>query len=265
MGTILVDWLQAALRYAAPLLLVAVGEVFAERSGVINMGVEGIMLVGALAGVAGAYYLKSLVLAVLITIIVGALMGLVVSYLTVSRRTNQVVTGLMINMLCLGATDMLFSMMSETRTNRCETFPIIFPEFMQNIPVIGKILFCQPISTWIAFVLPIFAAYFMYKTRWGLNVRAVGDNPKAAATAGLDVIKIKYQTVILSGIFAALGGCALTLAEVGYFSAGGMANGRGFIVMAACVVGGVSLNGGIGKVGGIVSGVLIFTVIQYGL
>ena len=180
------------------------------------------MLVGALAGVAGAYYLKSLVLAVLITIIVGALMGLVVSYLTVSRRTNQVVTGLMINMLCLGATDMLFSMMSETRTNRCETFPIIFPEFMQNIPVIGKILFCQPISTWIAFVLPIFAAYFMYKTRWGLNVRAVGDNPKAAATAGLDVIKIKYQTVILSGIFAALGGCALTLAEVGYFSAGGM-------------------------------------------
>lgn len=238
MGTILVDWLQAALRYAAPLLLVAVGEVFAERSGVINMGVEGIMLVGALAGVAGAYYLKSLVLAVLITIIVGALMGLVVSYLTVSRRTNQVVTGLMINMLCLGSTDMLFSMMSETRTNRCETFPIIFPEFMQNIPVIGKILFCQPISTWIAFVLPIFAAYFMYKTRWGLNVRAVGDNPKAAATAGLDVIKIKYQTVILSGIFAALGGCALTLAEVGYFSAGGMANGRGFIVMAACVVGG---------------------------
>ena len=139
MGAILVDWLQAALRYAAPLLLVAVGEVFAERSGVINMGVEGIMLVGALAGVAGAYYLKSLVLAVLITIIVGALMGLVVSYLTVSRRTNQVVTGLMINMLCLGATDMLFSMMSETRTNRCETFPIIFPEFMQNIPVIGKI------------------------------------------------------------------------------------------------------------------------------
>lgn len=128
MGTILVDWLQAALRYAAPLLLVAVGEVFAERSGVINMGVEGIMLVGALAGVAGAYYLKSLVLAVLITIIVGALMGLVVSYLTVSRRTNQVVTGLMINMLCLGATDMLFSMMSETRTNRCETFPIIFPD-----------------------------------------------------------------------------------------------------------------------------------------
>jgi len=133
MGTILVDWLQAALRYAAPLLLVAVGEVFAERSGVINMGVEGIMLVGALAGVAGAYYLKSLVLAVLITIIVGALMGLVVSYLTVSRRTNQVVTGLMINMLCLGATDMLFSMMSDTH-QPLRDFPHHFPGIHAEYP-----------------------------------------------------------------------------------------------------------------------------------
>ena len=82
------------------------------------------------------------------------------------------------------------------------------------------------------------SAYILYKTRWGLNVRAVGDNPKAAATAGLSVIRLKYQTVILSGISAALGGCVLTLGEVGYFSAGGMAAGRGFIVMAACVVGG---------------------------
>ena len=78
----------------------------------------------------------------------------------------------------------------------------------------------------------------MYKTRWGLNVRAVGDNPKACATAGLNVIKIKYQTVILSGIMAALAGCALTLATSGYFAAGGMTNGRGFIVLAAVVVGG---------------------------
>jgi len=115
---------------------------------------------------------------------------------------------------------------------------VIFPEAMHDIPVLGPLLFSQPISTWIALILPFFAAIILYKTRWGLNVRAVGDNPQAAATAGLSVIKIKYQTVILSGIFAALGGCVLTLAEVGYFSAGGMAAGRGFIVMAACVVGG---------------------------
>ena len=224
---IIIDWLQAALRWAAPLIIVSIGEVYAERSGVINMGIEGIMLFGALIGVGASYYLDSLLLAVLFTILAGAVLGLAVAFLTVSRRTNQVVTGLMVNMVCLGATDMIFALMSETRQNRAMTFPAIFPESMHNIPVLGPLLFSQPISTWIALILPFIAAYILYKTRWGLNVRAIGDNPKAAATAGISVIKVKYQTVILSGIFAALGGCVLTLAEVGYFSAGGMAAGRG--------------------------------------
>ena len=236
--SVLVDWLQATLRWGAPLIIVAMGEVFAEKSGVINMGIEGIMLFGALFGIIGAYYFGSLGIAVLITIAIGIVWGVIVAFLTVTRRTNQVVTGLMINMICTGATDYLFSLMSETRQNRVATFPVIFPEVMQKIPIIGPIFFAQPVSTWIALIIPLFAGFIMYKTRWGLNVRAIGDNPKAGATTGLSVIRLKYQTVILSGIFAALGGCVLTLAEVGYFSAGGMANGRGFIVMAACVVGG---------------------------
>lgn len=235
---IILDWLQATLRWAAPLILVSIGEVYAERSGVINMGIEGIILCGALSGVAVGFYMNSLPLAVLVTIVLGAILGLAVAYLTVSRRTNQVVTGLMVNMLALGATDMIFSMLPEIQQSRTATFPAIFPVAMQKIPVIGPLLLSQPVSTWIALILPFLAGAVLYKTRWGMNVRAVGDNPKAAATAGLSVIKIKYQTVILSGIFAALGGCVLTLAEVGYFSAGGMAAGRGFIVMAACVVGG---------------------------
>lgn len=235
---IIVDWLQAALRWAAPLIIVSIGEVYSERSGVINMGIEGIMLFGALTGIAAGFYLDSLLLAVLITILVGLILGFAVAFLMVSRRTNQVVTGLMVNMVSLGATDMLFSMMSETRKARVATFPAIFPTSMGNIPFFGKLLFAQPVSTWIALILPLFAGYVLYKTRWGLNVRAVGDNPKAAATAGLSVIKIKYQTTVLSSVFAALGGCALSLAEVGYFSAGGMTAGRGFIVMAACVVAG---------------------------
>jgi len=235
---IIIDWLQATLRWAAPLLIVAIGEVYAERSGVINMGIEGIMLFGALTGIAAGFYLNSLVLAVICTILIGAVLGLIVAFLTVSRRTNQVVTGLMVNMISLGATDALFSLMSETRQSRVATFPTIFPASMQQIPIIGPLLFSQPVSTWVALILPFIAAHILYKTKWGLNVRAIGDNPKAAATAGLSVIKLKYQTVILSSIFAALGGCVLTLAEVGYFSTGGMAGGRGFIVMAACVVGG---------------------------
>ena len=234
----IIDWLQATLRWAAPLLIVSIGEVYSERSGVINMGIDGIMLCGALCGVAASFFTGSVFAAVIATALLGAIMGLAVAYLTVSRRTNQVVTGLMVNMLSLGATNMVFSMLSETRHTRVNTFPVIFPEVMQDLPVVGPIFFRQPISTWIALILPFVAAVILYTTRWGLTVRAVGDHPQAVATAGLSVIKIKYQAVILSGIFAALGGCVLTLGEVGYFASGGMTGGRGFIVMAAVVVGG---------------------------
>ena len=168
---IIIDWLQAALRWAAPLIIVSIGEVYSERSGVINMGIEGIMLFGALTGIAAGFYLNSLWLAVIITAIIGLILGFAVAYLIVSRRTNQVVTGLMINMVSLGATDMIFSMMSETRKARVATFPAIFPSSMTNIPVLGKLLFAQPISIWVALILPFFAAYVLYKTRWGLNVR----------------------------------------------------------------------------------------------
>ena len=99
-------------------------------------------------------------------------------------------------------------------------------------------IFRQPVSTWIALILPFIAAWVLYRTGWGLNIRAVGDNPQAAATAGLPVLRLKYQAVILSGIFAALGGAVLTLGEVGFFASGGMTSGRGFVVLAAVVVGG---------------------------
>ena len=161
-----------------------------------------------------------------------------VAFLTVSRRTNQVVTGLMINMLAIGATDLTFSLMAATRHKRATTFAALFPEAMQEIPFVGKVFFSQPFTTWFALFLAFVAAFVLYKTRWGLNVRAVGDNPQATTTTGLSVIKIKYQTVILSSVCAALAGCVLTLASSGYFAAGGMTGGRGFIVLAAVVVGG---------------------------
>jgi simple sugar transport system permease protein len=234
----IVGWLQATLRWGAPLIIVSIGEVYAERSGVINMGIEGIMLFGALAGVAVSFLTENVLLAALFSIILGAVFGLVVAYLTVSRRTNQVVTGLMLNLAALGGSNLLFALLSESRHQRVARFPILFPEAFHNIPILGPILFRQPVSTWIALILPFLAAYVLYRTDWGLNVRAVGENPQSAATAGLPVIKLKYQAVILSGIFAALGGCVLTLGEVGYFASGGMTAGRGFVVLAAVVVGG---------------------------
>ncbi len=234
----IIDWLQATLRWSAPLILVSIGEVLSERSGVINMGIEGIMLSGALCGIAISYLTGNVLAAVAVTMLLGAILGTVVAFLTVSRRTNQVVTGLMMNLLAMGGTNLIFALLSGSRQTRVTTFPVIFPEAWHSIPVVGPILFQQPVSTLVALLLPLFSSFVLYKTNWGLNVRAIGDNPQSAATAGISVIKIKYQTVILSGIFAALGGCALTLGEVGYFASGGMTAGRGFIVLAAVVVGG---------------------------
>ena len=235
---LIIDWLQASLRWGAPLILVSVGEVFSERSGVINLGIEGIMLSGALLGILISFFTGSVFLAVNGTIILGLLLGTAFAYLTVTRKTNHVVTGLMFNLAALGGTNLLFSMFSQTRSVRVATFPILFPESFAAIPIIGPVLFSQPVITWIALTLPFIAAWVLYRTTWGLNVRAVGENPKATATAGLPVIRLKYQAVILSGIFAALGGCALTLSEVGYFASGGMTAGRGFVVLAAVIVGG---------------------------
>lgn len=237
-SAMIINWLQATLSWSAPLIICAMGEIFAERSGVINMGIEGIMLFGALCGVAVSFYANSTAIAILASLVLGAILGLGVAFLTVSRRTNQVVTGLMVNMLATGATNLIFALMSETRHNRAQTFGALFPQSMQKIPVIGEIFFAQPFSTWIALAVPFVAAFVLYKSRWGLNVRAIGDNPKAGSTAGLNVIRVKYEAVILSGMMAALAGCVLTLATSGYFAAGGMTNGRGFIVLAAVVVGG---------------------------
>lgn len=234
----IISWLEASLRWGGPLILVSIGEVYAERSGVINVGIEGIMLCGALAGVAISFFTGNVLFAMIGTMIIGLVFGVAIAYLTVSRRTNQVVTGLMFNLAALGATNLLFALLSETRSVRVTTFPILFPPSFGNVPIIGPILFQQPVITWIALILPFIASWVLYRTAWGLNVRAVGDNPKAATTAGLPVIRLKYQAVILSGIFAALGGCALTLGEVGYFASGGMTAGRGFVVLAAVVVGG---------------------------
>jgi ABC-type uncharacterized transport system permease subunit len=234
----IIDWLQATLRWGGPLILLSIGEVYAERSGVINVGIEGIMLFGALLGVAISFFTGSVFMAVIATILLGILLGAAFAYLTVTRRTNQVVTGLMFNLAALGGTNLLFALIPETRSVRVATFPVPFPESFFNIPIIGPVLFKQPLITWIALILPFISAWVLYRTTWGLNVRAVGDNPQGAATAGLPVIRLKYQTVILSGIFAALGGCALTLGELGYFASGGMTGGRGFVVLAAVVVGG---------------------------
>jgi general nucleoside transport system permease protein len=230
------DILQATVRMAAPLMLVGIGGVFTERSGIYNIGMEGMMLTGALVATFGTDLTGSVWIGMVLAMLAGGLLAAIHAYLTVSRRADQIVSGAAMNLLAAGGTQLLFAQFFKGDRTRVELFPVIAPEALKGIPILGPILFSQSVIVWLAFLLPIVAAWVLYRTTWGLNLRACGEHPHAVATAGISVSSLKYAGVILSGVFAGLGGCALVLSSLGYF-APGMTNGRGFIVLAALVVG----------------------------
>ena len=232
------DWLAASIRLAAPLMLAGAGGLFTERVGIFNIGIEGAMLIGAMAAIWGSLVTGNIILATLFAMLIGGLVALVHAYLTITRRADQIVSGAAINLFALGITNLLNAPLYagfEYRP-RVEAFPIIAPEALQEIPFIGPILFAQPVIVWVAFAIPLVLAWVLYRTSWGLNIRAVGDHPHAVATAGISVVRLKYAGVIISGLFAGLGGAALALADIGLF-APNMTAGRGFAVLAAFVVG----------------------------
>jgi ABC-type uncharacterized transport system permease subunit len=235
---ILNDWLAASVRLAAPLVLVGVGGVFTERTGVFNIGMEGMMLAGAFFATAGTLLTGSVWIGTLVAMAVGGILAAVHAYLSVTRRANQIVSGAAINLLALGITNLLNPVLYKAYEYRprVELFPILAPESLQKLPFVGPILLSQPVIVWAAFVLPFAAAWILYHTTWGLSIRAVGDHPHAVASAGISVFRLKYIGVILSGIFSGLGGSALVLTQLGLF-APNMTAGRGFIVLAALVLG----------------------------
>ncbi len=232
------DWLAASIRLAAPLMLAGAGGLFTERTGIFNIGIEGMMLAGAMAAIWGSLVTGSILLATLLAMLVGGLLSLVHAYLTISRRADQIVSGAAINLFALGATNLLNTPLyaAYQYRPRVPLYPVVAPEALQKLPIIGPILFAQPVIVWVAFALPFALAWVLYRTSWGLNIRAVGDHPHAVATAGLSVIGLKYAGVITSGVSAGLGGAALALADLGLF-APNMTAGRGFVVLAAFVVG----------------------------
>ena len=230
------DWLDATVRCGAPLMLVGVGGVYVERTGVFNIGMEGMMLAGSLAAIAGSFFTGSTFVATICAMAAGGLLAVGHAYLTVTRRANQIISGLAINFLALGATNMLFARLFPTVKARVCLYPVLAPAWLHDIPFLGPAIFSQSVIVWIAFILPVPAAWVLYRTSLGLNIRAVGDHPHAVATAGPSVLRLKYIGVILSGLCAGLGGSALVLSELGYF-APNITAGRGFIVLAALVVG----------------------------
>ncbi|MEP0751687.1 ABC transporter permease [Trichocoleus sp. Lan] len=231
------DYLIASLRLSVPLAFAALGGLFSERSGVLNIGLEGMLLSGAFASAAGAFFTGNVWLGMLLAIVVGGLVGLLHAYLCVTLRVDQLVSGLAINLTAAGLTSfwsrVLFNSGQAQQLPGIQISGILG---LQNIPVIGNLLFNQDPLIYLLFLLVPLSTYLLFRTSLGLSLRAVGEYPRAADTAGVSVTKVRYIAVTLSGCLAGLGGAYLTLVHVRFFVED-MSAGRGFIALAALIFG----------------------------
>ncbi|HET8742799.1 MAG TPA: ABC transporter permease [Gaiella sp.] len=228
----------AMLRYATPLIFAAIGGMFSERSGVVNIGLEGMMLTGAFFGILAADKLDSWFLGLLLAIVSGGAMALLHAIWSVHLRADQIISGFAINFLALGLTGYLFIDIygQEGTPTDIPSIPAVHLSFIDGIPFFGDIFGNLNLMIWIALILIPLSWFVLFKTPLGLRVRAVGEHPRAADTVGIDVYAIRYGAVIASGMLAAAGGAFLSIGFVNSFNEN-MTAGRGFIALAAMIFG----------------------------
>ena len=230
------EFLSASMRIATPLLFAALGGLLSERAGTFAVGTEGMMLAGAFGAAVATLLLGSSNAGLMVSAASGAALGLVVGVATAKFHADQMVTGLAVNILAIGLTSFLLRGLfgGEAPVIQLPTLTALPVPYLADLPGIGAILFRQPALTYAAFALS-FAIYVFLKTRSGLTLRAVGENPEAAFAAGADPVRIRIAATVIGGALAGLGGAVLCL-QVGTFT-DGMTNGRGFIALAAIIVG----------------------------
>lgn len=237
-ASILISVAAATIRIATPLLLAALGELVAERSGVYNMGLEGMMLMGAFTGYLAAYESGSLWMGVAAAALTGALMALVFAVLVITLKVEQIVTGLAVNLLGAGlSTYWLRAAFANTaQTPTIPFFSNVPIPGLSDIPVLGTILFDQKALTYLAFLMAPVIWFFLYRTRYGLIVRCAGDNPKALDVKGVRVAPVQYAAVVFGGLMAGLGGAFLSVGSAARFVPD-MTNGRGWLAIIIVIAG----------------------------
>ncbi len=230
--------LAATLRFATPLAFAATGGVISERSGVVNIGLEGMMLVGAFFGIYVATETGSWALGILGAMLAGGLLASLHAIFTITLRADQIVSGFAMNFLALGLTGYLFrSIYGSAGTPEVPRIPAVtMPQFIRDLPLVGDVFGSLSVMTWLMFLLVFLTWIVLFKTPIGLRVRSVGEHPRAADTVGISVIRIRYSCVIVSGMLAALGGAYLSFGFGGSFNEG-MTSGRGYIALAAVILG----------------------------
>ena len=229
----------ATLRYATPLTFAAIGGMFSERSGVVNIGLEGMMLMGAFFAILAADKLNSWPLGIVAALVAGGLTALVHAFVSIHLRADQIVSGTAINFLALGVTGYFFIDVYAQQGTPGEGIPRI-PDVKlpgaESIPFIGDVIGQMNLMIWGSFVLLIVSWLVMFKSPIGLRIRSVGEHPRAADTVGISVYLVRYVCVVISGMLAALGGAYLSIGFLGSFNEN-MTAGRGFIALAALIFG----------------------------
>ena len=252
-AAVLVGILASGIRLATPYLYAAIGEAFGQRSGVLNLGVEGQMLLGAFAAFYVAFTTDNLWLGMLAAVIVGAAMGLAMAFVSINLQAVQGISGIGFYLFGLGMSDLLFQKLLGTVETVSGFSPINIP-VLSSIPVLGEIFFRQNILVYGAFALVPIGWFVLNKTTLGLKIRAVGENPEAADSLGVSVSRVRYFTVTLGGIMSSIAGASLSIALLNVFQQN-MTSGLGFIAVALVYFGGW-------RPWGVLLGALLFSMVN---
>ena len=233
--------LASTIRFATPLAFAAMGGIVSERAGVVNIGLEGMMLTGAFFGIWGSIWSGSWVVGVAMAMLFGGLLALIHAFFSIHLLADQIVSGFAVNLLALGVTGFLFSdLYPGGLPSGIDRVPNVELAFLGSIPVVGDFLETVfgslNLLVWVMFATVVAVYLVLFKTTLGLRLRSVGEHPRAADAVGISVYGVRYTAVVVSGMLAALGGAFLSIGFTGDF-AENMTSGRGFIALAAVIFG----------------------------
>lgn len=235
--TFFCGWMASAVRLMTILLFGSLGGVFTSRSGITNIGIEGMILMGAFSAVWGSFTFGNPWIGVLFGGLAGGLISLILAFLSINIGTNQVVTGAIINLFALSLTSFLASVaFGHAAPSQVPSLGVIPIPVLSQIPIIGLIFFKHGALTYLAFLLVPAIWWIMYKTPLGIIIRAVGEQPAAADTLGISVARVRYLCIVISGVLSGIGGAFLSLGQLSVFMEN-MVSGKGYIALAALVLG----------------------------
>ncbi len=245
----------SAIRLATPYIFAGLGETFSQRSGVLNLGVDGIMLMGAFTGFYAVYITENLLIGVLVAMLTGLVMGLAVAFISVTLKAEQGISGIGVYLFGLGLSELLFQKLIGTPKSIVGFTAISIPGLSDiQFLGIGEIFFRHNLLVYVAFALVPISAYVLNRTPLGLMIRAVGQNPQAADAMGINVARVRYFTVTLGGVMSGLAGASLSIALLKVFQQN-LTSGMGFIAVALVYFGGW-------RPFGILAGAMLFSFVN---